>query len=629
MLIRVLFAWGALLVAIAVPAKADPIEVRAGAATYIVDPATLQIDARDAQNERIPLMRGTGASGKVGVRQDGASWFWMTQEGQAVQIRAEGDSLHISVAGKPNTQWTWAMGRVSEGTWIVPDGEGMAFDVNDPFWRSTYNRNRCMGGTTALSFPAWAHLTNLRSVTYALDDGFQSKLCVQDADGLQANLWHEFGVGSEKLELLIRLGEPDPLAPALFYRQYLKEKGRLQTFADKNVKDMGRLFGAPHVYVWGDGRGLNFLDDVKALGIDKLVISYDQDPRTNRHIVGPDYLRKAHALGYLAGPYEAFDNGQPEKTADMPSAIWGADLYPSGCLRDAKGEIVVGYGNRGCYMSSKAIADHPKGFIPAKRYAAHRAGGASQVFVDVDAFGTFYDDFSSDHRMNKAEDRQNRLKRLEMGIKTFDLVQGSENVTAWSVDVAHYSHGTGQAHTIAVWPLLSDKRFNGYWPPDRPPVYFGRFTPTAEEARALFGPADRLPLFEAVYHDDLVSIDRWEFSLTKVAGLERLRYARALLYGNPTIWNLDRKDLGIYGQLLKRAYADFQALHGVNSPVALTRFEWLSSDRLVQRVYYADGRVLTANFGSTSWQGIGPQCVKAVGLRDGDRLICPPSLPAQ
>ncbi|ESQ86735.1 glycoside hydrolase [Asticcacaulis benevestitus] len=617
------------LMTLSLPARAEPIEVRVGKIIYVVDPATLKIDAQDEQYGLIPLLKPVGEGGETSVTKADGAWMWSTREGQQVRLTTDGDALKISVTGKTGTQWRWSMATASDGTWIVPDGEGMAFDVNDPFWRSTYSRNRCFGGTTTLSFPAWSYLSRTKTVTYALDDGFQSKLCLEDINGLQANLSHEFVEGGETVDILVHLGQPDPLAPAHFYRDYLKRHGRLQTFADKKVPDLDRLFGAPHAYVWGDGRDLVFLDELKALGIHKLVISYDQDPKTGKYLVQPAYLKKAHALGYLAGPYDAFDNGQPDAMADMPAAMWGPDLYPSGCLRDAKGAIVPGFANRGCQMSSQAIANHSGGFVPAKRYADHIEAGASQVFIDVDAFGTFYDDFSPDHRMTKAQDRNNRLARMGMGIKTFGLVQGSENVTAWSSGVTHYTHGTGQAHMIAVWPILNDTRFKGYWPPERPPIYFGHFTPTPEEARGLFGPADRLPLFEAVYHDDVVAVDRWEFGLTRVMGAEKSRYARALLYGIPTMWNLDRRELKTYGAWLKAAHDDFQAVHGVSAPVALTQFEWLSDNRLVQRVQFADGRTVTANFGDSVWKDLQPNCVRVSGSDNRDTIFCPPKLPAE
>jgi hypothetical protein len=43
----------------------------------------------------------------------------------------------------------------------------------------------------------------------------------------------------------------------------------------------------------------------------------------------------------------------------------------------------------------------------------------------------------------------------------------------------------------------------------------------------------------------------------KVAGEARPRFARALLYGTPTMWNLDRRELARVGPWLKAARDDF------------------------------------------------------------------------
>jgi hypothetical protein len=231
--------------------------------------------------------------------------------------------------------------------------------------------------------------------------------------------------------------------------------------------------------------------------------------------------------------------------------------------------------------------------------------------------------------MTMARDRANRLARLAMAIDQFRLVLGSENVTAWSSGVTHYSHGTAQAHVSAAWPVQSDKgRFGGYWPPERPAFFFAPFRPTADEARALFGAADRLPLFEAVFHDSLVSADRWEFGLMKVAGEERRRFARSLLYGTPTMWNLDRRELARVGPWLKAAQGDFRQAHGVDTPVALTGFRWLTPDHLVQQATYADGRVLIANFGDAAWQSVASDCVRVIRPGRPRADLCPPADPS-
>ncbi|MCR6657807.1 MAG: glycoside hydrolase [Asticcacaulis sp.] len=113
----------------------------------------------------------------------------------------------------------------------------------------------------------------------------------------------------------------------------------------------------------------------------------------------------------------------------------------------------------------------------------------------------------------------------------------------------------------------------------------------------------------------------------KIAGEERNRFARSLLYGTPTMWNLDRRELARIAPWLKAAEADFGQAHGVEPPLALTGFQWLTPDRLVQQASYADGRVLVANFGSTAWQGLEGDCVRLT--RPGASAIdmCPPADP--
>ncbi len=613
-----------LLSVLAAPvAEASPLTVRVDAVTYTIDPETLKVDALTGDGATVAVMPALHAPETAAVARDGAGWRWSDAGGRTLRVGTDGSALQLTITATPGADLNWPLPQTMAGTWLVPDGEGMAYEVGDTFWRRQYAHEHCLGATALLSMPAWSYLTEGRTVTYALADGLQSELCLHDQDGLQARLAHNFTRGAETVDLLFTIGAPDPLAPALFYRQYMKAHGQFTPFKAKAVPGLPRLFGAPQAYVWGDGRDLAFLDDLKALGIDRITISYDQDPRSSKNLVGNAYLARAKALGYLAGPYESFDNGQPLATADTPVAVW-YDLYPSGCIVKADGQGMTGFANRGCEMSSEAIARHPGAPSPDSRYARHVDDGASQVFVDVDAFGDFKEDFSPDHPMTLDRDRANRLARLRLAIRKYKFVLGSENVTAWSSGVTHYSHGTAQTHAIAIWPLLKDKRFGGWWPPERPGLFFKPFEPTPDEARSLFGASDRLPLFEAAFHDSVVAADRWEFGLVKVVGAERLRFARALLYGTPTMWNLDRKELKRVGPWLKAARDDFRIAHGDGTPVALTGFRWLSDDHLVQQVTYADGRVLTANFGASAWRGLEPDCVRVV--RRGKSIdLCPPA----
>ena len=603
-------------------AAADPMTLRAGATTYRIDPTTLQVEATDGAGT-MAIMPPLHAAEAATPAAAGAGWTWTDAEGRTITAGIENDALHLTITAAKGMSLTWDLPTAGDGTWLVPDGEGMAFKANDPFWQNANRHEHCLDASAALSFPAWSYMGSGRAVTYALGDGLKSALCLHDANGLQGRLTHDFADGTQTLDLLFAIRPAEPLAPALFYRQILKSRNQFKSFSDKAAPNLDRLFGAPQAYVWGNGRDLAFLDDLKTLGIKRIVLSYDQGPET------PAYLHQADALGYLAGPYEDFNNAQPAATSDSATSIWSDDLYPAGCIHDAKGQATTGFAGRGCNMSSEALVHHPDAPSPGSRYAAHVAEGATEVFVDSDAYGDFSDDYSPDHPMTMAQDRINRLARLGAGITDHHLVVGSENVTAWATGVTHFSHGTAQAHVSSVWKLLNDhERFGGWWPADRPALFFKPFQPTPDEARALFGSADRLPLYEAVFHDSVVAADRWEFGLMKVAGQERSRFARSLLYGTPTMWNLDRKELARTGTWLKAAHDDFKTAHGWGTPVALTGFTWLSDDHLVQQATYADGRMLIANFGETAWQGLKPDCVRLVRSGHTGIDMCPPADPA-
>lgn len=115
----------------------------------------------------------------------------------------------------------------------------------------------------------------------------------------------------------------------------------------------------------------------------------------------------------------------------------------------------------------------------------------------------------------------------------------------------------------------------------------------------------------------------------KVSGVEGSRFARALLYGTPTMWPLDRQELKRIGPWLKAAQNDFRLAHGWGAPVALTGFRWETPDHLVQTTVFADGGVLTANFGATPFEGIATNCVRVAKPATAPFNLCPPPLPEQ
>ncbi len=624
--------FGVLLFALALGWGDGALTLRAGGVAYEIDPATIEIQARTAEGERSVVLPALIPAGEVWRRErDGSGWRWRDDVGAEIVIKPDGPNLSVTISRGAARAFAAALPTMAANDfWIVPDGEGIAIRAGDPFWRTTPGlqmfgqREQCMSATARLSMPAWSRIADDTAFTYMLTDGLGSQLCLKDDGGvIQGRYTHNFDADPEPIELLVQVREANLLAPAIAYRELLQRRGLFRSFADKPAPLLSRLYGAPHVWIWGDARRVEFLDQLRALGIEHVLLAADQGGDPDAGFAGPDYMARAAQLGFLAGPYEAFENAQPPETTDAATSNWGHELYPAGCIVNADGSVKAGFADRGCELSSEALRQRTAAPDIASRYEAHVRDGVTSVFVDVDAFGEFYRDYHPDHPMTVARDRENRLARLGVAMTRYNFVLGSEHVGAWSHGVSHYSQGTAQAHV--VWRLNQGReRFGGWWPPQRPPFFLRPVQLTAEEARATFGPADRVPLFEAAFHDSIISTDRWNYPLMKLTGLERQRFAQSLLYGTPTMWSFDQRELARAAPWLRAAHDGFRRAHGWEAPVALTAFAWLTEDHLVQQTTFVDDRVIVANFTDAPWHGLGAQCVRVTWSGDAPFDVCPP-----
>lgn len=119
----------------------------------------------------------------------------------------------------------------------------------------------------------------------------------------------------------------------------------------------------------------------------------------------------------------------------------------------------------------------------------------------------------------------------------------------------------------------------------------------------------------AVYHDSLVTTERWEMSPVKLKGLSRLRTLQEMLYGVPSIWSLGLQALADDGPRLRAINRFFGPIHRAIATLPLTRFERLAP--LVQRTRFGEEVELTANFGAKAFGKQPPMSISARWLETG------------
>ena len=229
---------------------------------------------------------------------------------------------------------------------IYPEGEGLFIPIDDQFWKKELARSQ-LNTHGELSMPFWGHYHDSGTSTFILRDDLNSTLHILENKNLYIQLEHQFkkiGNYFAPFEINIVLGEDSPIEPSLQYRKYLSEKGELKILKEKSKqnKEIEKLYGAIHIYLWGDGRDLIALNKIKELGINKAWLGYDQDPRTNEHLVTPEFIKTAINSGYLIGPYDSFHTMEDPMKANSINTIF-KDLYPSACIINQDNKINIGF----------------------------------------------------------------------------------------------------------------------------------------------------------------------------------------------------------------------------------------------------------------------------------------------
>lgn len=529
------------------------------------------------------------------------SWE-LPDRGIEVAVRLSGSALSVDFTASATGELTWPVVRGDPGIrgYILPTFEGVYAPADDPEWIGFL----AAGGpfsTTELAMPFWGLDRGDYTLTYLLTNPFNNALAFRDDAGrLAASLTHTFPRNQKVKQYGVRitLGPPSPIEPARCYRRWLKERGEFVSLRAKirRTPEARKLPGAAHIYLWGDGLSVPMLDRFKACGFDRLWLGANAwQPLRDQ----PEAVRRAKALGYLIGPYDSYNSihdpdAGPDETWE--TAQFDRHLYETGPVIQANGRKKPGFQRKGYALSP--LAARPA--VEARVSRLMREFGCNSWFIDCDAFGELYDDYSPLHPATQADDMKARLARMAWIRDTYGLVIGSEGGSAYAASTIHFAHG--MMTPLFGWgdPELKDRAspfyLGGYYPPDAPPIAVKSVPLKSRYYRFYFDPRFRLPLYQTVFHDSVVT--------THHAGLSSLKFQDQvvpvalleLLYNVPPLYQMNGREFDRHRRWMQAHYAFFSPLHRQTALLPLTDFAWLTSDRLVQRTVFGGKVEAVANF---------------------------------
>ena len=383
------------------------------------------------------------------------------------------------------------------------------------------------------------------------------------------------------------------VALAKHYRAYAQKRGLIVSFSEKVKKNpnLTRLFGA--VDVWGK-QSLEFAKEAKSAGVEKMIMNGNSTP---------EEMKGINELGYLTSCYDAYQDAFPVE--DDGKIDSGHEYVPKNIVLKEDSTRMLAWCTWDGHQSMKRCPTFWE--RTAKLVVPEVLAQYPYLcrFIDVTTAEDLYECYDENHPLTRSEKREMGVRLLDY-MRSQGLVVGGEHGRWWSVPVIDYIEG-----------MMSGGTDNYAWdaPYLRPPM--NKEGDKWEQYEMLgMGPQYRVPLWELVFHDCVVSTWYWgdanDFLTLADPKFTDMKNTYNILYGTiPLLWA--NEETGGSGpakqgswyedrESFLRTYRNVCKLHEVIAGQEMITHEFLTQDRNVQRTQFSDGTTVVVNFGKENYE---------------------------
>lgn len=378
------------------------------------------------------------------------------------------------------------------------------------------------------------------------------------------------------------------VALAKRYRAYAVAQGLIVPFTEKLKRNpnIQRLFGAPDV--WGDA-GLKFAQAAKAAGVEKMLIHGRSKP---------EEMKAVNELGYLTSEYDNYtDIRPPEPGKELDSSH---DQIPEHVVLKADGQRMTAwltFDKKTQYMKRC-----PALWVPSAKVVVPKVLEKQPFigrFIDVTTAEDLYECYDPNHSLTRGEKRRCGVELLSY-VRSLGLVMGGEHGIWWAVPQLDYIEGMMSGGSTSwpaghlIHPKTKNDEFTSPW---------GQKSGKWEKYEQWgIGQAYRVPLWELVFHDCIVSTWYWgdasDFLLDAAPEVTPKKDAYNVLYGTiPLLWANKEGGWRKARDVFLRTYRNTCKLHEAIATAEMLSHEFLTPDRAVQRTRFSDGTEAVVNFG--------------------------------
>lgn len=561
-----------------------------------VSPGTLGLQVTDRRTSKQWIQR-TGALNLIptkvekipgGVSVEGLSTADLTSVKTTFRIETAKPEVEVTLEGSgplaEALECPQAFKSSHATEFVVPMNMGIAYKADDDAVAEQWLHS---WGGHGLSMAFWGAQEGTSAMMTIIEtpDDFMLRLVRRDGLLTAVPTWYgqKGQMGYARHLRYVFFDKGDYVAIAKRYRAYARQIGTLKTLKEKLAENpnVSKLVGAANWWTW-DSNKKAFLDELKSAGLKNVLWSSDGDAAL---------IDEINDAGYLSGRYDIYQDVMDP--ANFPKlswvdADWTTAAWPNNLVRDAAGDW-----ERGWVIKDKQGNDVPCGVccdLVAPAYAEARISEDLRTrhfqarFIDTTTASPWRECYDPKHPMTRTDSRKAKMQLLELVSKRFSLVTGSETGQEAAVPYLHYFEGMMSLGPYRVKDAGTD-------PPKiytDPPAYLLKFQ---------LGPSYRLPLWQLVYGDCVVSYWYWGDFTNKVESQWDRRDQFCALYGVPPMYFTDLATLRANEARFVHSHNSVTEIAKAVGWSEMTNHRYLSPDRNVQESTWANGCRVIANFG--------------------------------
>ena len=391
------------------------------------------------------------------------------------------------------------------------------------------------------------------------------------------------------------------VALAKRYRQHAKNVGLLVTFQDKAGKNPNlsegykTLLGAPILW-YVDQDQVQMAAEMRKAGFKQMLWnkSGTQDTQAVHEV-----RKMPNVLVSRYDNYQDVMDPANEDKIGYYESTWTAAAWPDEIIWKAPD----GTWDRGWLIRTKE--EREKGLPPSlpcgkmcdlfsPGYARIRIANDLKErpyngrFIDTVTATPWNECWNPDHPMTRTDSKIWKMKLLELVGKEFNLVCGCETGHEAAVPYCDYLEGMMSLNPFRVPD--SGRNMVKIW--DDVPENVQKYQ---------VGESFRLPLWELVFHDCCVATWYWGDYNSKLPKLWDKRDLFNALYGTPPMFYFKREFWEMNKDRMIETYNVATPVARMTASKEMTNHRILTEDRTVQQSEFANGVIVTVNFGEKSF----------------------------